>query len=198
MTQAERIAALEAELTRTKEKLAELQDDYDTAQAWITKQREWVEDMSSNREGWAEALGLIYDGTEYVPEPGRFIWEQYAFVVDKHNKLVTKWNRWAGEIQARPRGRPLEASEAQIEEVRKRHKAGVSLRGIAGMTGLSLSTVRSITARKQREQQQRKREFDKHRAREARIRKRMADAAPAQMTRERQEAEELIKAAKGL
>jgi hypothetical protein len=73
-----------------------------------------------------------------------------------------------------------------------------SLRAISVATGLSLSTIRTILKRKGQDDQHRKREFDKQRARAFRARLRRAAAAPEQMTHEHQQAEELIKRAKEL
>lgn len=44
-------------------------------------------------------------------------------------------------------GRPLAASEAQVDTVRKLRKAGRSLRGIVDDTSLGLNTVRTIVGR---------------------------------------------------
>jgi hypothetical protein len=66
---------------------------------------------------------------------------------------VRDWNRFVANANGpQPRGRPLHASDEQVQEVRQHRKTGASLRAIAAMTGLSLATVRTILARKQREQ----------------------------------------------
>ena len=71
---------------------------------------------------------------------------------EKYQMLLRNWNRFVPEWNAlvRPRnvGRPLAASEAQVAEVLKLHKAGGSLRGIADATSLGLATVRTIIGQK--------------------------------------------------
>ena len=53
-------------------------------------------------------------------------------------ELLKQWNRhvdlFNNTTQRRNVGRPLAASAAQVTDVRKLHKAGGSLRGIANMT----------------------------------------------------------------
>jgi hypothetical protein len=66
----------------------------------------------------------------------------------KYRAMVQDWNRFVPEYNAvvRPRnvGRPLAASEAQCDQVRRLRKVGTSLRDIADETSLSLQTVRTI------------------------------------------------------
>jgi hypothetical protein len=57
------------------------------------------------------------------------------------NKLVPEYN---AVVAPRDIGRPVAASDAQQTEVMVLHKAGKSLRWIAGATGLGLRTVRTI------------------------------------------------------
>lgn len=198
-----RVAELEDEVRRHKERLAELRDEHDQALALITKMREQIEDINAHRDGWIEALRLEpnADGL-YVVNESFNIWKWYNELFHEHQKLLREWNKFVGEynstVRPRPRGRPLEASEAQVADVLKQRKAGLSLRKIAAATGLGLRTVQTIVAGKERSRELRKREFDKHRARDFRARKRLYDQAARQATQERRECEELIKAAKGL
>src|SRR5262249_35022907 len=68
--------------------------------------------------------------------------------IDTHNALVKKWNKFIPEYNAvvSPRnvGRPLQASPAQVTEVKRLHKAGGSIRSIEKATGLTFRTVRTI------------------------------------------------------
>ena len=59
--------------------------------------------------------------------------------------LSTNFLAFHGQHQ--PVGRPLQASEAQCEHVRKLRKVGKSLRWIAEETSLTLSTVRTIVSK---------------------------------------------------
>jgi hypothetical protein len=72
---------------------------------------------------------------------GREWLEKYVALVRKWNAAVTDFNEL---LRPRNFGRPLAASEAQCEQVRKLRKRGVSLRGIAEETNLGLQTVRII------------------------------------------------------
>jgi hypothetical protein len=197
------VEQLEAELRLCKERLAELRAEHDKALALNTEMREHLEDVAAHRESWVEALRLVLNADgKYVRDEEADVMVWYAELLQKHNDLVAKWNkfvpRYNSTVSPRPRGRPLDASEAQVADVLKRHKAGESLRKIAGATALSFSTVRTIVAGKDRSRELRRREFDKHRAREFRARKRLHDNEPKQMTEERETSERLIKAAKGL
>jgi hypothetical protein len=103
-------------------------------------------------------------------------------------------------------GRPLAASEAQIEEVRALHKDGKSRRFIVGRTGLGERTMRTIIEKKQgKDRTSRKRAFerklfkDKLRAAAYRSKiKQRDDYLPKRINVHQKTADELIKAAKGL
>ena len=104
-----------------------------------------------------------------------------------------------------PRGRPINASPAQIEEVERLRKGGLSLRSIEAATGVRVNTVRTIVGKgegtdrtSKREAAKRKRLLDKMRAADWRERKRSLDQLPKRIAATQREAKELIKAAKGL
>jgi hypothetical protein len=95
---------------------------------------------------WKQAFDMVQDAD------GSWMWSR-SFVegdewFEKYRALVRDWNKFVGEYNAvvRPRnvGRPLAASEAQVAQVRKLHKAGKSLRAIMDETSLSLQTVRTV------------------------------------------------------
>ena len=79
----------------------------------------------------------------------RPFWDEHDAVIDDYNDLVGSWNKYLYLINGRmqPVGRPLAASEAQCETVRKLRKAGKSLRWIAEETTLGLNTVRTIVGK---------------------------------------------------
>ena len=107
--------------------------------------------------------------------------------------LVIGDQRWP-----QARGRPIAASEAQIEAVKKGRKAGLSLRAVAAATGLGLATVRTVLKGTKRAKDQRRREFDKLRAARYRARQKTRDRLPAQIAEVQKTGAALIKAAKGL
>lgn len=61
-------------------------------------------------------------------------WDRHDALIDKCNQLVRLWNRHLPLIRRQNVGRPLAASEAQCEQVRKLRKARWSLRAIAEET----------------------------------------------------------------
>jgi hypothetical protein len=67
-----------------------------------------------------------------------------------HRTLINDWNRFVGLYNDRVAptyrniGRPLAAGPGQVADVRKRRKAGESIRSIALETNLSERTVRTI------------------------------------------------------
>ena len=95
--------------------------------------------------------------------------------------------------------------DAQVKEVRKLRKKGLSLRLIAAQTNLGLRTVRTIVEKNQgtdrtsrRTNLLRKRELDRLRSAEYRARKRGRDQLPKQIEATLKRGADLIKAAKGL
>jgi hypothetical protein len=111
-------------------------------------------------------------------------------------------------INGTPRnvGRPLAASEAQVDTVHKLRKAGSSLRQIADETSLGLNTVRTIVG----QMDGRDRTTQKHRARLERIvidpqqratwkrQRRTGDALPKRLQRAAETGHALVKEARGL
>src|SRR6516164_9820060 len=108
--------------------------------------------------------------------------------------------------QNRNVGRPLAASEAQVAEVRKLHRQGRSLRGIADDTSLGLPTVRTIvgqmngddrTIRKHRDRLERI-EIDRQQMAEWKRQRRTRDALPKRIQATLKQGGELAKEARGL
>lgn len=137
------------------------------------------------------------------------LWDLLEKTLEENARLIRVWNRFVGRYNAtvapRDIGRPLAASEAQIKDVLKRHRAKASLRTIAAATSLSVRTVRTIIDKDrrggragERERGIRKRVFDKVRAADFRARKRQREAFPAELNRIMERHGALLKAAKGL
>ena len=137
------------------------------------------------------------------------LWEDHKALHEEHQKLIRQWNKFVGEynsaVAPRGLGRPLQASDAQVKDVRKLRKKGVSLRSIAGQTGLGLRTVRTIVEKDQgadrvskRTNVLRKRELNRLRAADYRARNRGRDQLPKRINETLKRGQELTKAAKGL
>ena len=206
-----RIDELETDLRRRDETIKELRGEISDVGELLDSMRDQVEDGNSLIESWIDAFGmeLLDDGNWGFVEGDFSLLDQHSDLNEKHNKLVRKWNKFVGEynstVAPRGIGRPLQASEAQVENVRKLRKSGHSLRAIATQAGLGLRTVRTIvetaagTGRSsERTNQLRRREFDRLRAAEFRARKRARKELPKKISRTLKQGESLIKAAKGL
>lgn len=200
-----RSALLEDELKQRDDRIRELRADLDKAEKLVWEMREHVEDAGTLINSWIEAFNMVQeaDGT----------WEWSTAFVEgeewfkKYAALVAQWNRFVPEWNAmvRPRnvGRPLAASDAQVAEVLKLHKAGGSLRGIAEDTSLGFATVRTIVSQKNgtdRTTVKHLERIDPDRAAAARwrARKRTRDALPKRINETLTKGRELVKEAKGL
>jgi lambda repressor-like predicted transcriptional regulator len=73
-------------------------------------------------------------------------WNEYDALIERHNDLVRRWNKFVPLINDRkpPIGRPLAASEEERDLVLRLRKAGKSLRAIAEEAEVGFSTVRTI------------------------------------------------------
>jgi cell division septum initiation protein DivIVA len=204
-----RIEGLEADLRYKDDQIRELRQENSQAVDLVDEMREHVEGANELIESWIEAFGMEM-GESGMYDFGRdLLLDQHSKLIEKHNKLLREWNKFVGEynstIAPRDLGRPLQASEAQVKDVRKLRKAKTSLRTIAEQTGLSLRTVRTIVGKDagtdrtgKRVNLLRKREINRLRAAEYRAQKRTRDQLPKRITETRKRGEDLVKAAKGL
>ena len=181
----------------------------DSALDLVDKMREQVEDAGNMIDRWIEVFDIIQDDKGVWQFRQRELWEKHATLRDDHNKLITRWNKFAARYNAavdpQPIDRPLASSAAQVADVHRRRKTGESLRKIAMATGLSFSTVRTIVEKKggtdrttRSRDKMRRMEFDWLRAAEYRRRKRIQDALPKQIGDVTARGVDLVKAAKGL
>ncbi len=198
-----RVAELESDLQRRNDKIMELRDDLEILRELNGRMREQLENGDAVFDAWKEAFQMEDVGGElhWSFTPGD-IADDYTKLRDDYNKLVRRFVR---EVSTRSPGRPLSASDAQVDEVRRLRKDGLSLRLIVAETNLGLRTVRTIVEKdagtdrtSKREAEKRKRMFDKMRAREWRDRKRSLDQLPKRIAATQRDGDELIKAAKGL
>jgi hypothetical protein len=119
--------------------------------------------------------------------------------------LIREWNGAVADFNAvyggkRNVGRPLGASDAQVEQVRRLHKQGVSLRGIVDETSLGLRTIRTIVDQPERKDRTSRKYLEriKLEGRAFKARKRTRDSIPKRLNAVLKTARELAKEAKGL
>jgi hypothetical protein len=143
-----RIDELEDQLKQRDRRIIELKEEIDGQRELIERFREHAEDYDNAIESWCDTFGmeLTDDGWTWKP-----FWDEHVALARKYDDLVRDWNRVVSEINAarfgkRGPGRPLLASNAQIEIVRKLRKRGMSLRDIVIETNLTLGTVRTIVS----------------------------------------------------
>ena len=204
-----RIEELEADLRYRDDQIKELRQDNSRAFDLVAEMGEQVEAGNDLIASWIEVFKMEQDDDGlWMFKPMAAV-DDYNALHEDREKLVRQWNKFVGDYNAtvapRGLGRPLQASEAQIKEVRKLRKAGISLRGIAEQTGLGLRTVRTIVGKdagtdrtSKRTNLLRKREIDRQRAADYRAQKRTRESLPTRITETKKRGEDLIKAAKGL
>jgi hypothetical protein len=186
--------------------------DRESLRREIDEQRDLIHEMQERVEGSNRIIESWIEAFEMEPG-GNGVWEwKRSFVegaewAEKYSDLVREWNRFVGEYNSviRPRnvGRPLAASEAQVEQVRRLHKRGMSLRAIVDETSLSLRTVRTIVEQAEGCDRTTLRHLkridpDRRRLTAWRARKRTRDALPRRINETLAEGRELVKRAKGL
>jgi chromosome segregation ATPase len=198
---------LRGEIERLESQVRDLKAELSESQDLVAEMREHVEDAGDLINSWIEAFGMVETEAGVWGFDSKFLHDQLDELLETHNKLVVKWNKFVPEynstVAPRGRGRPLEASDAQVKQVLRLRKKGASLRETAKQTGLGFRTVRSICDREKagKESQTnllRKREFDRLRAAEYRARKKVRDTIPKRVNRLLGEGADLKKRAKGL
>jgi DNA repair exonuclease SbcCD ATPase subunit len=146
MAEAESIDDLKDRLKDKDKRIAELRDELDEERERCQRLRERINEVAETIDGWAEVFELERKDDNTFSLGG--FWSRYNDLIDAHNELVRKWNRFVDSMSQRNVGRPLAASDAQCEQVLKLHKKGNSLRAIVDETGLGFQTVRTIVAKK--------------------------------------------------
>jgi len=199
------IGKLEDELKAAERRVAEIKVERDEATELVERMREHVEDADRIIESWIEAFDMRRkdDGDlSWAEWVGRCeaAQQNYVAIVREWNRFVPDYNR---VIATKSIGRPLDASDAQVAQVKKLHKVGASLRGIVEETGLSFQTVRTMVGREacsDRTSRKRLERIDPDRAAEIaeRSRKRTRSALPKRIDQILQQGAELLKEAKGI
>lgn len=200
-----RIGELEDELKAANKRISELKAERDEEGKTISKMIDAVRDAEDQIDRWIEAFDMTqnekgdYDLAEYE--------KQLDAMTDKYADLRNRWNKFVGRYNARvvPRnfGRPIAASPAQQDEVRKLRAAGRSLRDIAEEKNLSVRTVRTIVDKKDRTDRGTMARLerilpDKFQAAKERLGKRMRAALPKGINATRRALDDVLKEAKGL
>jgi hypothetical protein len=158
--------------------------------------RQHVERTIELTQRWADALYRSEDSRCELDDALK----DYENLRTEFNELVRLWNRYIEMVGPQPVGRPLQAGDAQIAEVRKLRNAGASLRKIATETNLGLRTVRTITGQQdrsdrtsQKREELRHRSLTRNRMLDWRRRRRAREAMPGQLVEIEREAMELLK-----
>jgi hypothetical protein len=200
------IAELEDELKHRDRRIDEQREEIDRLTDLVRRFGENAEDYSNTMEAWRDTFDMtMTDKDTWTWEP---FWDKRSKLIADYNDLVHRWNRFLPLINGRtqPVGRPLGASDAQVDEVKRLHKRGVSLRGICDHTSLSFRTVRTIlgridgtdrTTRKHRDRAHRI-EIDKQQQAEWKRQKRTGDALPKRAQAVVEQGRALVTEAKGL
>ena len=203
------IVGLKAMLSASEARVRQLQADLGETRALLDQMRDQVQDASDMIERWIMVFDMVQDeaGIWKFDRDQTELWNRCDELDERYRKLVVKWNKhvavFNANVLARNVGRPLAASDAQQDEVRKRHKAGASLRSIAKATALSLRTVRTIVdsvegKTSKRDRQLRRLEFNRQRAAAFRARKKQREQMGKAITELQKRAVRLIKTANGL
>jgi hypothetical protein len=201
-----RIYELEDELKLAKQRITELKQERDEAQALVAQQDEQVHKTVEILDSWKEAFEMELD------DDGLWQWQSpllrgYDELRRNYTELLKDWNRlipkWNAHVAPKDVGRPLAASDAQVMQVFKLRDQGVPYRLIVDETGLGMQTVRTILGRKTRTDRTSKRRLERVDPDRAamisyKARKRTRDALPKRITEALADGAELIKAAKGL
>src|SRR5215470_9577310 len=111
MTEADRIGALQDEIKARDRRIEELRREIDELRDLVRRMEEHVEDSGNVIERWAEAFEM--EMTESGSWSWKPFWEEHSKIVNEHNALIDRWNRFVPLINRQPVGRPLAASETQ-------------------------------------------------------------------------------------
>ena len=189
-----RIAKLEDEIKQRDRRIAELRAEIDELGDLVERMEENVEDANT----------VIERSREWLDDPF-WDWTALEDYRAKYNALVRDWNAVVPLMRQQPVGRPLAASDEQVESGLKLRRQGMSLRAIAEETSLGLNTVRTIVDRSngtgRTMRRWRRIEFDREAVIEWRRLKRKKEtiaALPKQAQHVIEQGQSLLKETKGL
>jgi hypothetical protein len=208
-----RTGELLVEAVRTREQLLDRIKELERRTKELTAERDEERNLNSRLRDHSDEAHAMIEQWKYafdmvLDDDGKWSWkpwiEERDDIMRRYLDLLKKWNRAVGDFNAkvdpRPIGRPLAASEQQIDKVRKLRKAKASLREIVKQTGLGFQTVRTIigkddgTDRTSAKRNEFKRiELNRARMASWRARKRSREALPKRFESFEKEAEHLRK-----
>lgn len=205
----EKIEALETELRILKDDKKALRLELSEATDLIDQMREHVEDSNAVIERWVEVFDMEKnEAGDWVWNPDQTkLWDTHRDQNRQLNNLMREWNKFVPEynsaVSPRNVGRRLQASDAQVQEVRRLRKGGVSIRGIAKETALSLRTIRTILSRgtdreRSRTNELRRKSIDKLANADFKAKERGRQYLAKQISSTLKNGGELMKAAKGI
>lgn len=195
---------LEDKVRELERRLQDVKRELDEAHDLVQRQNENVRDANELIETWIQAFEMVHN------DEGDWVWSP-AYVdgrewLDKYETLLREWNaaveNFNDVLAPRNVGRPLAASEAQVETVLKLRKQGRSLRWIVEETSLGLQTVRTIVDGKDRKDRTSRKYYERIKSdgteRAWRAKEQMRRHLPRRINNVRKTGEELRKEAKGL
>jgi hypothetical protein len=110
-----RIADLGHELRLKDQRISELKDEIDRDRELLRRMEERLKEGEEYLETFITTFGIeLNDDNCWTWGP--YIAAQNA-LVDKHNDLISRYNKLVGIVNRNPIGRPIAASEAQQEQV---------------------------------------------------------------------------------
>jgi Helix-turn-helix domain of resolvase len=199
------ILDLEDKLKLAERRADEMRKERDEANNLVTRMEEHVKSARELIDSWIYAFDMQLgdDGMWGFDDRKRdAIIDAYIDLVRRWNKLVPSYN---AIIRKNPVGRPLAASEAQIAQVRKLAKRGMSIRAIMIETNLGMQTVRTILDKDDRIDRTSKKIMERidyrpvrDMAASAHARKRTRDALSTKINETIAEGNKLLNEAKGI
>jgi hypothetical protein len=205
------IRDLEYRLELADRRAEEARRERDEARDLVSRMEEQVKDSRAIIEQWVEAFDMTLGDNGNWQHTSPHLVDRWNDLVERYNDLLKKWNQFVPDYNAivapkvRSVGRPLAASDTQIQAVLKLAKAGKSIRTIMDETNLGMQTVRTIIGREDwtdRASRRRLEKLDYKPIREAmmsaRARKRTRNALPKMIAETLAAGTELLKEAKGI
>lgn len=203
------VGVLQDNLRQLRRKVEEQHQELEAARTLVASMREQVEEEAELRQSWIDVFDMQLgdDGAWQFDRSQSEILDRLVALHDDHKALISKWNRFVSEYNAivapKPvgaKGRPIAASDEQIERVRQLRRDGRSYSQIVDSTGLSLQTVRTIVAGPVKASEERRKlvrmTLNKEAAARYRARKRERDAMPSRIASLDQKGKDLVSQAR--